>query len=171
VLQVLGAVACLLLIAVPVSSDDTDIYLNAGLGGGVSGTPLVMMNLDLRSNLGSTECSNAIAGCSGGACSCEANLSSEVFAALDLVDVDGNLGADGVPDAKQHTAADLGVDGLAGGADYWDGVTVTMFDGMRAVFQILFRELADIRVRAARMPVRPRFPVAAPPVAVTAPMF
>jgi type IV pilus assembly protein PilY1 len=49
-------------------------------------------------------------------------------------------------DMVQHTAADLGTDGLVDGTEYWDGLTVTMFDGMRAVFGILFSEVEDVQV-------------------------
>lgn len=129
------AAACTLLSTIALA-DDTDIYLNAGLGGGVNGTPLVMMTLDLRPNLGSTKCSNALSGC-------EDDLGAEIYAHLDLVDSAGNAGADGVADFAQHSAVALGVDG---GSGYWSGLRVTMFDGMRAVFLILFEELTNLRV-------------------------
>ena len=131
-----GLVAAFTLLSTIALADDTDIYLNAGLGGGVNGTPLVMMTLDLRPNLGSTKCSNALSGC-------EADLGSEIYAHLDLVDSSGIAGADGVADFSQHSAVALGVDG---GSGYWSGLRVTMFDGMRAVFLILFGELSNLRV-------------------------
>ncbi|MEP5766481.1 MAG: hypothetical protein ABJ308_17905 [Halieaceae bacterium] len=135
-----------LALAAPVAlADDTDIYLNAGLGGGVSGTPLVMLTLDLRPNLGSSECSTVLAACST-SCSCEDQLGTEIFQALDLVNAAGVAIPDGIPDFSQHSPENLGVDGLLSGSEYWDGLRVTMFDGMRAVFQILFGELQDVRV-------------------------
>jgi type IV pilus assembly protein PilY1 len=134
------------LVSVPAWADDTDIYLDADLGGGVVGPPLVMMSLDLRSNLGSSKCSNVLAACSGGTCACETQLSEEIFEALDLVDASGSAGADGVSDFAQHSEADLGVDGLVSGSEHWSGLNVTMFDSMRAVFQLLFAEIQDVRV-------------------------
>lgn len=134
------------LCALPAMADDTDIYLDAGLGGGVSGVPMAMMTLDLRPNLGSTECSNVLSACGSGTCACQSHLGTEIFSALDLVDASGSPGADGVADLSQHSAANLGVDGVVDGTEYWSGLTVTMFDGMRAVFNILFNELDDVRV-------------------------
>ncbi len=141
-----AAILALALLAMSAYADDTDIYLDAGLGGGVSGVPMAMMTLDLRPNLGSTECSNVLASCSGGTCACESHLGSEIFYGLDLVDAAGQPGADGVADLSQHSTANLGVDGAVDGTEYWSGLTVTMFDGMRAVFSILFNELRDVRV-------------------------
>ena len=101
--------AIVIWLAAPLAlADDTDIYLRSGLGGGTPGTPLVMMTLDLRPNLGSVECSNATAGCSGGVCSCMEHLGGEVFRALDLVDGAGAAIPDGIPDYSQHSEADLG---------------------------------------------------------------
>jgi type IV pilus assembly protein PilY1 len=131
-----GLLAALTFLAVVAVADDTDIYLNAGLGGGGSGEAMVMMTLDLRPNLGSTECSNVLSGC-------EEHLGSEIFQHLDLVDSTGNAGADGVADYDQHDVTSLGV---SGGSGYWSGMSVTMFDGMRAVFMILFGEFTDLRV-------------------------
>lgn len=132
-----GLAAALTLLSTVALSDDTDIYLNAGLGGGLKGPPLVMLTLDLRPNLGSTECSNAVNE------SCQDHLGLEIYSHLDLVDASGVAGADGVPDFDQHTPLLLGV---GGGSGYWSGMTVTMFDGMRAVFTVLFEELEDVRV-------------------------
>jgi type IV pilus assembly protein PilY1 len=135
-----------LLFAMPTLADDTDIYLDVGLGGGVTGTPMVMMNLDLRPNLGSTECPNVLAACGSGTCSCETNLSRELFRALDLVNASGSATPDGIADFAQHTEADLGVDGVISGSEYWGGLRVTMFDGMRAVFSVLFASISDVHV-------------------------
>ena len=135
-----------LLFASPTAADDTDIYLNLGLGGGVTGTPMVMMSLDLRPNLGSTECPNVLAACSSGTCSCETNLSTELFQALDLVNASGSPIPDGIADYDQHTEAELGVDGVISGSEYWGGLRVTMFDGMRAVFSVLFASVSDVYV-------------------------
>jgi type IV pilus assembly protein PilY1 len=135
-----------LLFAMPTGADDTDIYLDQGLGGGVSGTPMVMMTLDLRPNLGSTVCTNVLASCSSGTCSCESNLGTELFQALDLVDASGNPVADGIADYSQHSATDLGVDGVLSGGEYWAGLKVTMFDGMRAVFNVLLSSISDVHV-------------------------
>jgi type IV pilus assembly protein PilY1 len=135
-----------LLIAAPVEADDTDIYLDSGLGGGVQGPPLIMMTLDLRSNLGSSECSAVLAACSSGTCSCEEKLGTELFQALDLVDASGSPGGDGVADFSQHSAAALGADGLGSSSAYWDGLRVTMFDGMRAVFAVLLSGLTEVQV-------------------------
>jgi len=135
-----------LLFAMPAGADDTDIYLNLGLGGGVKGPPLVMMSLDLRPNLGSSECSNVLAACSGGSCSCENHLGPEIFQALDLVNAVGSPIPDGISDYAQHGAANLGTDGLTTGVEYWNGLNVTMFDGMRAVFSVLFSSVTDVKV-------------------------
>jgi len=135
-----------LLFAAPAAADDTDIYLNLGLGGGVKGPPLVMMSLDLRPNLGSSECSNVLAACSGGTCSCEDQLGTEIFQALDLVDAAGSPVPDGISDYAQHGAANLGTDGLTTGVEYWNGLKVTMFDGMRAVFAVLFSSIQGVEV-------------------------
>ncbi len=145
-LNLLLCVLVALLFAAPAWADDTDIYLNMGLGGGVKGPPMVMMSLDLRPNLGSSECSNVLAACSSGTCSCEASLGTELFEALDLVNASGSATPDGIADYDQHSAADLGVDGLSTGSEYWSGLNVTMFDGMRAVFGVLFSGITDVQV-------------------------
>jgi type IV pilus assembly protein PilY1 len=145
-LNLLLYVLVALLLTAPASADDTDIYLNLGLGGGVKGPPMVMMSLDLRPNLGSSVCSNVLAACGSGSCSCEASLGSELFEALDLVNSSGSASPDGIADFQQHSAADLGVDGLSTGSEHWSGLNVTMFDGMRAVFGVLFSEISDVRV-------------------------
>ncbi|WP_420467574.1 pilus assembly protein [Panacagrimonas sp.] len=53
--------ACAGAMALPcaLQADDTDIYINGGAGG--SSPPMVMFSLDYRSNLTSTQCSNASA--------------------------------------------------------------------------------------------------------------
>ena len=127
-----------LLFTLPTVADDTDIYLNLGLGGGATGTPMVMMSLDLRPNLGSSECPNVLMACASGTCACETNLSTELFRALDLVNASGSPTPDGIADYAQHSEAELGVDGVISGDEYWGGLKVTMFDGMRAVFSVLF---------------------------------
>lgn len=120
-------------LTLPSYADDTDIYLNVGLGGGGSASPpLVMLSLDFTPDLGSNECTNAAAA------SCEAHLTTELYDALDLVDSSGNIGPNGVADSDERTATQLATD--------YSGEKVTMFDGMRAVFRILFEELTDVYI-------------------------
>lgn len=105
--------------------DDVEIYYSA-FGG--SAKPLVMLTLDLRSNLGSTECSSAASA------SCASHLGDELYQQLDLMtrNLDGSFteGGDGIVDLTHFvTLPDL--------TSQWQamGVRVSLFDVLRAAIR------------------------------------
>ena len=113
--------------AVSAWGDDVEIYYSA-FGG--SAKPLVMLTLDLRSNLGATECSSAASA------SCASNLGDELYQQLDLMtrNPDGTFsdGGDGIVDLTHFaTLPDL--------TSQWQamGVRVSLFDVLRAAIRVV----------------------------------
>ena len=122
--------ACLcisLSLSVSVWADDVEIYYSA-FGG--SAKPMVMLTLDLRSNLGSIECSSAASA------SCASHLGDELYGQLDLLtrNSDGSFseGGDGIVDFSHFaTLPDL--------TNQWltMGVRVSLFDVLRAAIRVV----------------------------------
>ncbi|MEP1471488.1 MAG: PilC/PilY family type IV pilus protein [Halieaceae bacterium] len=128
-------------------ADDTDIYFSAF--GGVS-KPLVMLTLDIRSNLASTQCSDVLSD------GCRTNLSDDLYFNLDLVThndpsdlSDIGYGPDGVPDGRYYGygTGTLNVTGLRAAwtagmnlpGSYMDS-KARLFDLLRAAFQFVLAQ-------------------------------
>jgi len=116
-----------LAIVLPSWADDVEIYYST-FGG--SSKPLVMLTLDLRSNLGSSQCPSAAA------VSCQTNLGDELYMQLDLLTDNGlagfSEGGDGLADlASFGSLADL--------RSEWNsrGLGVTLFDVLRSAIRIV----------------------------------
>ena len=108
-------------------ADDVEIYYST-FGG--SSKPLVMLTLDLRSNLGSSECSSAAD------LSCQTKLGDELYTQLDLLTDNGlagfSVGGDGRADLTSFASiTDL--------RSEWNArsVRVTLFDVLRAAIRIV----------------------------------
>lgn len=114
-------------LAVNVWADDVEIYYSA-FGG--SAKPMVMLTLDLRSNLGSTECSSAASA------SCAETLGDELYQQLDLMtrNADGSFteGGDGIVDLTHFAMLpDLTSQWLS------MGLRVSLFDVLRAAIRVV----------------------------------
>ncbi|RLQ21420.1 hypothetical protein DWB85_12935 [Seongchinamella sediminis] len=130
------------LISMPVVlADDTEIYLGINVDERIR--PMVMLTMDLRANLGSTVCSNvATDACLNTLAPEDANGNRDrrLYEALDLLTYDptgliAETGADGYPDYDQAATE-------AGLLAEWSGMNATLFDIIRAAFQVVLTEPA-----------------------------
>jgi len=142
-LSKLQAVLPALLVASPlVLADDTDIYYTSFQG---NSNPLVMLTLDLRSNLSSTQCTDLVSD------DCNAHLSDTLYYALDLMtykDAAHTYGPDGVPDSENFKSGDV-VDKASlrtawtaaiNKPDSSADTKVRLFDILRAAFQVIIND-------------------------------
>lgn len=133
--------------ATGLDADDTDIYYSAFVGDVL---PMVMIALDLRSNLSNTQCSDVHSD------TCRIRLGDDLYLNLDLMThkdpddlTDIDFGPDGVPDAAHYVsdtaaaassevsalrAAWASAENLTG--SYMDG-KARLFDLLRAAFQYI----------------------------------
>jgi type IV pilus assembly protein PilY1 len=127
------------------NADDTDIYFQPA-GSGASAEPLVMLTLDWRSNLGNTLCFYGT--------DCAGDLGTDIndklvfFNTAIYCDASDTVNCpDDDSDALVPTSdPDLDGEKVFASINLSDGDDVTTFDVLRAVYGVLFDEIAGVKV-------------------------